>query len=67
MVRQAEGFPQSSKIRVWLMQRSVGTYSVVLKYFMDTGILRENKWDGNAIKSGCDDHCTTRNVIKFIE
>ena len=24
-------------------------------------------WDGNAIKSGCDDHCTTTNVIKFIE
>ena len=24
-------------------------------------------WDGNAIKSGCDDHCTTINVIKFIE
>ena len=20
-------------------------------------------WDGNAIKSGCDDHCTTINVI----
>ena len=24
-------------------------------------------WDGNAIKFGCDDHCTTINVIKFIE
>ena len=24
-------------------------------------------WDGNAIKSGHDDHCTTINVIKFIE
>ena len=24
-------------------------------------------WDGNAIKLGCDDHCTTINVIKFIE
>ena len=23
--------------------------------------------DGNAIKLGCDDHCTTINVIKFIE
>ena len=23
--------------------------------------------DGNAIKFGCDDHCTTINVIKFIE
>ena len=23
--------------------------------------------DGNAIKSGCDDHCTTINVVKFIE
>ena len=23
--------------------------------------------DGNAIKWGCDDHCTTINVIKFIE
>ena len=23
--------------------------------------------DGNTIKLGCDDHCTTRNVIKFIE
>ena len=22
-------------------------------------------WDGNAIKSGCDDHCTTINVIKI--
>ena len=24
-------------------------------------------WDGNPIKLGCDDHCTTINVIKFIE
>ena len=24
-------------------------------------------WDGNAIKFGCDDCCTTINVIKFIE
>ena len=24
-------------------------------------------WDGNAIKLGCDDHCTTINVIKFIK
>ena len=24
-------------------------------------------WDGNAIKFSCDDHCTTINVIKFIE
>ena len=24
-------------------------------------------WDGNAIKLGCDDRCTTINVIKFIE
>ena len=24
-------------------------------------------WDGNAIKLGCDDQCTTINVIKFIE
>ena len=24
-------------------------------------------WEGNAIKFGCDDHCTTINVIKFIE
>ena len=23
-------------------------------------------WDGNAIKLGCDDDCTTINVIKFI-
>ena len=23
-------------------------------------------WDGNAIKFGCDDCCTTINVIKFI-
>ena len=23
--------------------------------------------DGNAIKLGCNDHCTTINVIKFIE
>ena len=24
-------------------------------------------WDGNAINLGCDDYCTTINVIKFIE
>ena len=24
-------------------------------------------WDGNAIKSGCDDCCTTINVMKFIK
>ena len=24
-------------------------------------------WDGNATKLGCDDRCTTINVIKFIE
>ena len=24
-------------------------------------------WDENAIKSACDDQCTTVNVIKFIE
>ena len=24
-------------------------------------------WDGNAIKFGCNDRCTTINVIKFIE
>ena len=24
-------------------------------------------WDGNAIKMGCDDRCTAKNVIKFIE
>ena len=24
-------------------------------------------WDGNAIKLGCDDHCTTLNVMKFTE
>ena len=24
-------------------------------------------WDGNAIKSGQDDHCTTINVVKFID
>ena len=24
-------------------------------------------WNGNAIKLGCNDHCTTINVIKFIE
>ena len=24
-------------------------------------------WDGNAKKSGCDDHCTSINVIQFIE
>ena len=24
-------------------------------------------WDGNAIKLGCDDHCTTIKVIKFIK
>ena len=24
-------------------------------------------WDGNTIKLGCDDHCTTINVTKFIK
>ena len=24
-------------------------------------------WDGNALKFGCNDRCTTINVIKFIE
>ena len=24
-------------------------------------------WDGNTIKLGCDDHCTSINVVKFIE
>ena len=24
-------------------------------------------WDGNVIKLGCDDHRTTRNIIKFIK
>ena len=24
-------------------------------------------WDGNAIKLGCDDHCTTVNVITHTE
>ena len=24
-------------------------------------------WDGNAMKFGCDDHCTTINVVKFVE
>ena len=24
-------------------------------------------WDGNALKMGCDDHCATINVVKFIE
>ena len=24
-------------------------------------------WDGNAVKFGCDDRCTTINAIKFIE
>ena len=24
-------------------------------------------WDGNVIKSGCDYHCITINVIKFIK
>ena len=24
-------------------------------------------WDGNVIKFGCDDGCTTINIIKFIE
>jgi len=24
-------------------------------------------WDGNAVKLSCDDHCTTINIIKFIE
>ena len=23
-------------------------------------------WDGNVVKSGCDDGCTTINIIKFI-
>ena len=24
-------------------------------------------WDGNVVKSGCDDGCTTINIIKFID
>ena len=24
-------------------------------------------WDGNVVKLGCDDGCTTINIIKFIE
>ena len=24
-------------------------------------------WDGNAVKLDCDDHCTTTDVIKFIQ
>ena len=24
-------------------------------------------WDGNAVKLGCDDGCTTINIIKFTE
>ena len=24
-------------------------------------------WDGNAVKLGCDDCCTTTNIIKFTE
>ena len=24
-------------------------------------------WDGNVVKLGCDDGCTTTNIIKFIE
>ena len=28
---------------------------------------RMGVWDGNAMKLGCDDLCTTINVIKFIE
>ena len=24
-------------------------------------------WDGNALKSGCDDHCTAINTIEFTE
>ena len=24
-------------------------------------------WDGNAVKLGCDDHCTAINVIQSIE
>ena len=24
-------------------------------------------WDGNSVKSGCDDGCTTINIIKFFE
>ena len=24
-------------------------------------------WDENAVKLGCDDHCTTINTVKFIE
>ena len=24
-------------------------------------------WDRNAIKLGCDDHCATINIIKFIK
>lgn len=24
-------------------------------------------WNGDAVKLCCDDHCTTRNIIQFIE
>ena len=24
-------------------------------------------WDGNVVKLGCDDGCTTINIIKFLE
>ena len=31
------------------------------------GVVGLGVWDGNAIKLGCDDHCTAIKVIKFIE
>ena len=31
------------------------------------GVSELGIWDGNAIKLGCDDHCTTISVKKFIE
>ena len=35
-----------------------------LQKIMEDGL---GVWDGNTIKFGCDDCCTTINVIKFIE
>ena len=32
-----------------------------------TGRVGLGVWDGNVLKLGCDDGCTTINIIKFIE
>ena len=33
----------------------------------DCSEIKSRAWDGNVLKLGCDDCCTTINVIKLIE